>query len=265
MKKTITLFIVLMAFGNAKAQVNYYDVAPDIVLDAFGQSGSIDINNNGGDDVLVSLISTTSKFATLTKLTGSSLVATKMSSGATVDQLVLNEGINSIGSYVQGSTGSCTACVVWGAQWTSSVNDAYIGFRTTFTGESVGTFHYGWMRVDVQVVSGAINKITIKDIAWEQTAGVGILAGSAVLSSNDFDVENKFKIFPNPTQNKVTVQLNNVGNASLEVFDVNGKVLLSQNLINASNTININELPLGLYFFKISSDEGVTTQKVVKQ
>ncbi|NHN28132.1 T9SS type A sorting domain-containing protein [Flavobacterium jejuense] len=40
---------------------------------------------------------------------------------------------------------------------------------------------------------------------------------------------------------------------------------MNQSLNTSSNTINVSQLPTGLYFFKVSSNEGITTSKIVKQ
>jgi len=86
-----------------------------------------------------------------------------------------------------------------------------------------------------------------------------------VLSNTDFEFRNKFRIYPNPALNIVTISFEDLKNAKLEVIDITGKLLMKKELNVSSNTIDIEKLPSGLFFFKVSSQEGTATTKVIKQ
>lgn len=85
------------------------------------------------------------------------------------------------------------------------------------------------------------------------------------LSTNDFDSNSSFNLYPNPVNKEVEIQLNNLNEAKLEVLDVNGRVLKLQVLNLSENKVDVSQLPAGIYLFKISSAQGVATKKVVKQ
>ena len=51
----------------------------------------------------------------------------------------------------------------------------------------------------------------------------------------------------------------------LEVIDVNGRLLQNQTLSTTKNTIDTALLPAGMYFFKITSSQGTSTTKVIKE
>ncbi len=72
------------------------------------------------------------------------------------------------------------------------------------------------------------------------------------LGTNDFKV-NKFNIYPNPTSNI----LNIVGETEinvLEVFDINGKKLLTK---KNSNSVDVQSLQTGNYYLKLNNKETV--------
>ena len=71
-------------------------------------------------------------------------------------------------------------------------------------------------------------------------------------------------MYPNPTNNIVTVDVNNLTNAKLQVLDITGKILRNQVLNTSSNTVDVQQLPSGMYLFKFSSNEGTATSKIVK-
>ena len=78
------------------------------------------------------------------------------------------------------------------------------------------------------------------------------------LSSSDFNGASKtFVIFPNPASNSEIVYFNRM--ADIEVYDVTGKLILSE---KEALTINTSKLVSGIYFVKTS--EGITKKLVVK-
>lgn len=83
------------------------------------------------------------------------------------------------------------------------------------------------------------------------------------LSNTSFNIKTAIKISPNPTHDEVTLELNSLNNPYLEIFDSKGQLVRNQSLSNLSK-INIAEMAAGVYIFKVTSNEGTTSQKVVK-
>lgn len=78
----------------------------------------------------------------------------------------------------------------------------------------------------------------------------------------------KASIYPNPTNNNVTVELNsnfNLNNTRITILNSIGEVLVNQNATGYINTINLSNFSQGVYFIKITSNEGNYTQLLVKQ
>ncbi|NHN28103.1 T9SS type A sorting domain-containing protein [Flavobacterium jejuense] len=101
------------------------------------------------------------------------------------------------------------------------------------------------------------------------------LAGSPITTGNtctdltlrntNFEVANNIKMYPNPANSLIYIEVNNLTNATLQVLDITGKILMNQSLNTSSNNVDVSQLPTGLYLFKVSSNEGTTTSKIVKQ
>ncbi|CAM4008766.1 MULTISPECIES: LamG-like jellyroll fold domain-containing protein [Flavobacterium] len=117
--------------------------------------------------------------------------------------------------------------------------------------------------------NGTLNNFARTGTTSNFLSGSPITTGNTctntTLSASNFEVANNIKIYPNPTNNFVTVEVNNLTSAKLQVVDIAGKVLMNQSLNTSSNTINVSQLPTGLYLFKVSSNEGTTISKIVKQ
>jgi hypothetical protein len=115
--------------------------------------------------------------------------------------------------------------------------------------------------------NGTLTNFALSGITSNWASGSPITTGNicAVLNTSSFDVNLDFKLYPNPTKDIVTIELSQFSNTKLEVYDINGRVLLNQNLNTTSNQINIQSFPVGIYLFKITSQEGTAVSKVIKQ
>jgi hypothetical protein len=69
-------------------------------------------------------------------------------------------------------------------------------------------------------------------------------------------------IAPNPTQNLVTVQFDEL-TANVTIRDAQGKSLAFQNIVSGEQISLIN-YPAGVYFFEFATAKGVTTKRIVK-
>jgi cytochrome c peroxidase len=77
--------------------------------------------------------------------------------------------------------------------------------------------------------------------------------------------QNNITVFPNPASNFVTLKLP-LGNYQLKVYDINGKVVHNNTVLNNHN-ISVKELPNGFYYFNFKNSETglINTKKVLKQ
>lgn len=85
-----------------------------------------------------------------------------------------------------------------------------------------------------------------------------------VLGTRDFDMQNSFKLYPNPVKDFITIEMNSVNSAKLNVFDATGNVIISKELKATSTKLSLSHLPVGVYLFRISNDTGTVTKKVIK-
>ena len=92
---------------------------------------------------------------------------------------------------------------------------------------------------------------------------LGKLASDDV-SIADYSNENIFDIYPNPATDLLYVNIDNaeVGQMSLQVYDVSGRILLQ--ISNPVQFIDISELAIGIYFVKVKTQAGESVKKVVK-
>jgi hypothetical protein len=87
-----------------------------------------------------------------------------------------------------------------------------------------------------------------------------------VMNTNDFFKSN-FVVYPNPVKDLISIKNKNGATIlSAEIFDFNGRIvkkLVVEELESGQN--NISDLNEGMYFLKITSQEGVGITKIMKK
>lgn len=71
-----------------------------------------------------------------------------------------------------------------------------------------------------------------------------------------------FTIYPNPMNDFITIRMNNAKDSTYRIFNQIGKEVRTGEV--SKNKIDINNLPSGLYFISVSSNEGTLTKKLIK-
>ena len=91
------------------------------------------------------------------------------------------------------------------------------------------------------------------------------------VSDENVDVKNQeVAIFPNPAQAQVNILMKNIsGNVRVELFDLMGKMILVENvnvdgLEEYVHSLEIGNIPNGMYFVKIVGDNLLITKELVK-
>jgi len=80
------------------------------------------------------------------------------------------------------------------------------------------------------------------------------------LSISDNELQN-VAIYPNPT--KSILNINNAKNASIEVLDLLGRIVLTKSNISINEQLNVSELNSGTYIIKISNNNKVVIDKFI--
>ena len=116
--------------------------------------------------------------------------------------------------------------------------------------------------IRIQAICAGIGESDWSEPLTVTTLGVGI----------DDHLANSISLYPNPAKDVVNVQctMNNVQVEAIEVFDVYGKVVRTG--VGANNhsplqtaQINVSGLAAGMYFVRVTTEEGVVMKSFVKK
>lgn len=114
--------------------------------------------------------------------------------------------------------------------------------------------------------NGTLTNFLLDETSSNWVSGSPVTTGNicSSLNSPSFELKNNIKIYPNPAKDKVYININDATNANVNVHNLNGNIVLSQKLNASLNVVSIENLPIGTYLFKVTSNEGTTTTKVIK-
>lgn len=83
----------------------------------------------------------------------------------------------------------------------------------------------------------------------------------AIIEANDL-ISN---IYPNPSKDKVTINLKNEGKTSIQFLNILGQDVKNINTYDNKVDINISDLHSGIYFIRIEQNNKTFTSKIMKQ
>ena len=75
-------------------------------------------------------------------------------------------------------------------------------------------------------------------------------------------INNQLSVYPNPVNNAFVIETNSVEKQTLQLFDINGKLVLTQ-AINGKANIDASNLNEGVYNMTVVGSEGVTNKRLV--
>jgi hypothetical protein len=89
----------------------------------------------------------------------------------------------------------------------------------------------------------------------------------STLSSDKIDATTEIKVWPNPTDFLVNIDLSKlpVGEYQLELLDISAKQIMTKNTQDAIAQIDLGLLPGGTYILRVSGSKAIANFKIVKR
>ena len=174
--------------------------------------------------------------------------------------------------YFEGSTAAVGTIMIFIVQYSDGTN-----IQENFDVTSLASDT--WHEYDIDFADFDSNAGNPRDAIRQvivQTAGAGgadvgpfyvdniYFHNGIVLGTDDFS-KTSFNTYPNPTQDKWTIETQNVRISSITVYDVLGKSVMTMEPKSETAVIDGSSLKSGLYFAKVETAEGVSSVKLVKK
>ncbi len=122
-------------------------------------------------------------------------------------------------------------------------------FPNTGNGQSFGVC----IQDSLVLLSGLQKGVAV--LYYDSTGTVGI---------NSVPTVNQLKVFPNPAQDFVTIETNNLQFNRIKIFNIKGKLVKQIDQNNLTGKLNISDLSGGQYIFSFETTDKVISQKIIK-
>jgi hypothetical protein len=145
---------------------------------------------------------------------------------------------------------------------TTSGNGIYL-FNQLCTDKAIpnlGYYFVNWTE------NGNIVSLDLK-YTFTVTSNRNLVANFSLLQGINELISNCYIIHPNPATNKIILdlqQLKNLQNTTVTIYDIQGKLLLQQAILQPQTELNISSYAKGVYVVKVSNDMNSIVSKFVK-
>lgn len=125
--------------------------------------------------------------------------------------------------------------------------------------------------------SGGSSSYTIGQIFYTSQVGSNGSVSQGVqqafeiypLNGNEFtEILLEAKVFPNPVVNNLNLSIKNFDfeNLNYQLYDIQGKLINSQNITSDQTTIDVENNPSGIYLLKVNSNsKEIKSFKIIKK
>lgn len=176
--------------------------------------------------------------------------------GTTVNATIDSATVEKISGYPQGFIWKCnnTSCTWKGGQKGCALLE----------GNAVAS-HLNKYQIKVYVrtyfrivgLSNLFDRIDSSVIDFKIIGGIN--------SVNETNSQPSFNVFPNPVKNILQVEANNVSSTSTQVaiYNLLGQTILNKVIKGNLNSIDVSELPKGIYIISFNNNSNLLSQKLI--
>ena len=117
-------------------------------------------------------------------------------------------------------------------------------------------YDYGWLRLNV-VADCQLAKVIVADYAYST------LPDFYISSVNEINKSSTSLIYPNPVSDNLTIDF--PLKATLEILNIQGQIILQQQLQQGKTAIDIRGLSKGICILRLNSSDKTEVKRIVKE
>jgi hypothetical protein len=160
------------------------------------------------------------------------------------------------------------------ATWVARTTGGYeqgngTSYATPVLAGAIACFWQRHSTFNTMKVLDTLRKTASNNLTPNNTMGWGIpnMCALPVGVKEVNSMANVFRVFPNPTTNKITVMVTDKSYEvqTIELRNVLGAVLKTITITSDETVIDLNSYANGVYFIKVNTKAGSSTQKIVKE
>ena len=132
------------------------------------------------------------------------------------------------------------------------------------------TLPHHWRTEYIDITSYAGNDVLVKFESYNKKGNhlyidnIWVYEGNEPLGINESVTTNQISIYPNPANEVITVNVANESLSRIEIYDITGKLVLTQTTTQQETTIDIKDLNSGMYLINIISEDAKYSERIIK-
>ena len=105
------------------------------------------------------------------------------------------------------------------------------------------------------------------DVTITSDSGNICLASSVDFATSVIEekIVDTINVYPNPNNGSFTINIKDIENATIEIYNISGQLILKEALLESITPINLKENPKGIYFVKVETDNKAIVKKIFYQ
>lgn len=178
--------------------------------------------------------------------------------------LAIRRSNDTVGLYINGTRVAFNTGMTINPADLGSTNLNYIGksqFADPLLNGAVDEFRiYNYGLSDENISNLANNQPLARKVTTVQTV---VQAGTPVVTGQ---VDNRIRLYPNPVQHQLVVQLNNLNaGATVHIYDAMGVLVFSKALTGNTTYLPMRNLSAGMYYIQVANGQQSLIKKMMKE
>lgn len=168
---------------------------------------------------------------------------------------LMAQGLSSVVSYPDGTIGTANGTSFSGPIFAGAITSFWQAFPTLTNQQIINL-----VRQSADKFSNPNNQYGYGIPNFQLALNNGNLANNSFISA-----ENKFVLFPNPTNNLIEISFpNQFSDVNIMIFNSLGQNIASYKNLKSNDKLSLNNLNTGIYFYKLEADNYSQSGKLIK-
>jgi len=184
--------------------------------------------------------------------------------------------------YILQHSGTVSKGISWGSSWSTqtpvpSGSHNSIHFMTDSTGYAAGDLGRLYKTIDFantwtmesDTTTCSINRIyTFGNVAYYVDARLNVYKnGPLVAGLNELKLQMPVKVYPNPASDEIIVNIpfNCCAKGVIQIYNATGMLVLTLPYTQNQTSVNLTDLPQGMYLVRVVDEKGIGSTQIIKR
>lgn len=93
---------------------------------------------------------------------------------------------------------------------------------------------------------------------------VSVIDCDSLIGINEYQNSSSLKLFPNPANDKLSIQLEDFENSIIAIYNMLGEIVSTSKMVSKTTDVDVSLLDNGVYIVSVKTEKGILRQKIIK-